>query len=94
MDVQCYKCLKSFDYDLRDIVSRREECAHCHTDVRCCKMCKFYDAQSYNECRESNAGRVVNKEKSNFCDYFELNPTPGASNKGDLLSAAEALFKK
>jgi hypothetical protein len=58
-------------------------------------MCKFYDAKVYNECRETNADRVTDKEKANFCDYFVL--TDGKSEiivKESLISAADALFKK
>jgi hypothetical protein len=25
---------------------------------------------TYNECRESQAERVIEKDRSNFCDYF------------------------
>lgn len=57
-------------------------------------MCTFYDQNSYNDCREPSADRVVEKEKSNFCDYFQL----GASNKIDnakdkFLAQASKLFK-
>jgi hypothetical protein len=58
-------------------------------------MCKFYDSKVYNECYESNADRIVDKEKANFCDYFVL--SGGSSNgpsKDDLINSADALFKK
>jgi len=58
-------------------------------------MCKFYDPKVYNECTEPNADRVVDKEKSNFCDYFTLSAggTSGPS-RDDLINSADALFKK
>jgi hypothetical protein len=55
-----------------------------------------FDPKAYNECNEPQADRVLEKERANFCDYF----TPGngtigaAKSKDDLMSAAEALFKK
>jgi hypothetical protein len=58
-------------------------------------MCSFYDSKVYNECRESNAERIVDKEKSNFCDYFSL--SDGRNNqisKDDLINQAASLFKK
>jgi hypothetical protein len=58
-------------------------------------MCKFYSPKVYNECHESNAERVVDKEKSNFCSYFTLSPGgPGGPSKEDLVNSADALFKK
>jgi hypothetical protein len=57
-------------------------------------MCKFYDQQVYNECRESNAERIVDKEKSNFCDYFSLSDGKNTEDtKKNLKSAADSLFK-
>jgi len=55
-------------------------------------MCSFYDRTVYNECRESQAERVVEKEKSNFCDYFQLAVTAKSSNGvRDAAKAREAL---
>tara|TARA_Y100000768_G_C23908713_1_gene648852 strand:+ start:936 stop:1172 length:237 start_codon:yes stop_codon:yes gene_type:complete len=76
-------------------VARTEECEKCYTDLRCCKMCSFYDKSAYNECREPTADRIVEKEKANFCDFFKLGAKNGQENpKVDLLAQANALFKK
>ena len=80
-------------------ISRQESCPQCSRDVRVCKNCRFFDARAYNECSESQADRVVEKEKANFCDYFELRITQGSgdaqsSERENQLAAAEALFKK
>lgn len=78
-----------------DRVGRRDECSQCSADLHCCKNCRFYDASSYNECRESSADVVREKERANFCDYFE--PGEGSysqSQRDDLLAQAEALFGK
>ena len=77
-------------------VSRNDTCPHCGKDLRCCKQCKFYDPHSYNDCREVLAERIVDKERSNFCDHFvprgsrvsKVNKTKEAKR------ALEALFKK
>jgi hypothetical protein len=49
-----------------------------------------------NECRESQADRVVEKEKANFCDYFKPSGSSSgnAASRDSLKSAADALFKK
>jgi hypothetical protein len=58
-------------------------------------MCTFYDLKVYNECRESNADRIVDKEKANFCDYFNLSDgTSAAANKEALDNLASSIFKK
>ena len=60
-----------------------------------CKNCRFYDPTAYNECREPSAEVVREKERANFCDYFEAGSGKGGNqSKEELLSAAEALFKK
>jgi hypothetical protein len=49
----------------------------------------------YNECVEPNADRVIDKEKANFCDYFQLSGSKLSSpTKEDLINSADALFKK
>jgi hypothetical protein len=59
-------------------------------------MCQFYDPKIYNECKESNADRVVDKEKSNFCDYYRFGPGSNSAEDQRLeaLAKAAALFKK
>lgn len=66
------------------------------TDIRCCKNCQFYDPKSYNECRESSADRITDKEKANFCDFFKLGSSynDAEKQKQEALAKAAALFKK
>ena len=91
----CYHCHKSIPVIGRFQVARTEECPYCSTSLHCCKMCKFFDPKVYNECIESNAERIVDKEKANFCDYFVLSGGGNnAPSKDDLISSADALFKK
>ncbi|MBF0190432.1 MAG: hypothetical protein HQL99_04700 [Magnetococcales bacterium] len=40
-------------------------------ETRVCLNCRFHDTGSYNECRESVAERIVDKDRSNFCDFFK-----------------------
>jgi hypothetical protein len=92
----CWKCGKPLSEIFKVQVGRRDSCPHCLADVRACKMCQFYDTKAYNECRESSAERVQDKEKANFCDYFKI-VSPGANpdkERQDALAKAAALFKK
>ncbi len=89
----CFHCKKELETDVRP--GRGDSCPHCGSDVKVCLNCRFYDAASYNECREPSAERVVEKDRANFCDYFEFR---GAGNKGaapeDPLQKLKGLFKE
>jgi hypothetical protein len=89
----CWHCgntLGALDYGRQDI------CGKCGRDTRVCRNCGFYDRTAHNECHETQADRQVEKERSNFCDYFK--PKSGGGNgapsRDALKAAADALFKK
>jgi len=93
--ITCYRCQKSIPVLGTFKIQRTEDCPYCSTSLHCCKMCKFYDPKVYNECRETNAERITDKEKANFCEYFNLSDGKNALEvKENLINAAEALFKK
>ena len=95
MSVTCYSCKTTLDYKEGVQVGRSEECPKCMISIRCCRMCVFYDTTAYNSCKETSADRILEKEKANFCDYFQYgNGDVYKSEKENLLSAADALFKK
>lgn len=94
-NITCYKCQKSIPILGAFKITRTEECPYCSTSLHCCRMCSFYDPKCYNECRESNADRITDKEKANFCDYFNLTDSVSqAASKDELLDLAASLFKK
>ena len=92
----CHKCGKPLSDSFKILVGRGDTCPHCMASLRCCKMCFFYDVKAYNECREPNADRVVDKEKANFCDYYKIGSGGNDTEKErqELLAKAQALFKK
>ena len=94
--IKCYKCQNVLELNEGDRILRHEECNSCQASLYCCRMCIHYDTQSYNECREPLAERIVDKEKANFCSYFKISDQGVGQNnsKDDLLAAANALFKK
>lgn len=94
--MKCFFCRE--DVPIYGKVERQDTCPHCNRDLRCCKQCKFYDQNAYNECREVSAERIIEKERANFCDYFEVR---GSKEEGGSLNKAkqarmalEDLFKK
>lgn len=93
--LNCFSCNKEMSFI--DRVGFREECSACGADAHACKNCRFYDRASYNECVETSADPVREKERSNFCDLFQVREGvfgSSAKPKVDHLAAAEALFKK
>lgn len=95
----CFNCKKSLSF--ADFVPFKDTCEKCNSDVHCCKNCKFYDPSAYNSCKEPQAERVLEKERSNFCDLFRASEDNSAQ-KGSSLnnqqssakSKLEDLFKK
>lgn len=77
-------------------VGRRDTCDKCGADLHACVNCRFHDSSAYNECREPQAERVLDKHVANFCDYFVFAETSGKANQDQNvhLDALENLFKK
>lgn len=92
--ILCFCCQKELQFSDRKI-GFREECPSCRADVHACKNCLFWDPKVYNECKETAADVVREKDRANYCEFFQLKTsTGGAQEKIDLKAAAEALFKK
>lgn len=90
----CFQC--GHQIQVMGVVGRRDECPKCHADQHSCRNCQFYDSKAYNECKEPVAEVVKEKNRANFCDQFAPGSQLGGSGSGrdQLMSAAEALFKK
>jgi len=90
----CWKCGKETNIDS---VFRTTECPLCGADLHCCKGCKFYSVGSHYDCKESVDSLVSDKEKANFCDYFQVgnsftNITFENKKAQDAKNAFNALF--
>jgi len=88
----CWNCgtdLGPLDY------GRADTCKKCGRDTKVCRNCVFYEPSANNGCRENQAERVVDKDRSNFCDYFKPKSGGGGGASRDAMKeAADALFKK
>ena len=62
----CWKCHKEINIEKP---VRGDECPFCHADLHVCKACEFYESGAHNDCRESSAELVGDKERGIFCDY-------------------------
>ncbi len=87
----CWKCRKEISIEKP---VRGDECPLCHADLHVCRACKFYESGAHNSCRESSAEFVNDKERSNFCEYFDpshnLSPSNGENGKSRADSARDA----
>ena len=83
----CWKCGAALD-GLPLPLSRLAECEACRADLHVCRLCKSYDPRSNGDCDEQRADEVRDKERANFCDYFE--PRPDAYTATDNREADKA----
>lgn len=83
--------------EIKPPVGRREGCPHCGSDLHCCLNCAFREKEAYNECREPQAERVMEKGRSNFCDFFIFRDAEmggkGEKAGGSARAKIESLFK-
>jgi len=93
MAFHCNHCAAALDLMQGGKVGRRDDCAECGADLHCCYNCTFYDASTYNECREPQAERVLDKDRSNFCDYFKFQEGPGTTSRKGRAQKEESLKK-
>ncbi len=68
--MHCPHCQKPLSLDPK--ISFREYCPFCMRDLHCCLACHFHDRGLSNECQETQAEPVLDKEKANYCEYFQF----------------------
>lgn len=88
--IRCWACGKVTGVIGRP--ARSALCPHCKADLRTCRGCQFWAPDTGTQCRETRAEPPVEKEKSNFCEYFKAaeNPVGGAVNQAAVAAAAAA----
>jgi len=77
---------------------RQDLCPSCDRPVHCCKNCKLYAPDAYQQCREPQTEWVSDKEAPNFCTFFKPGDQRGTSEKTEREAAArkklDDLFKR
>lgn len=86
----CWSCGTIIKTEINQTVGRTAVCNSCGKYLHVCKNCRFYDVLSSNQCKESNAELVSDKENSNFCDYFKISDFQSFSKDEDFEKKAEA----
>jgi hypothetical protein len=90
----CHHCQHEWGFE--PPISRNESCPKCLKDAKVCLNCRFYERAAHNECRETEAEYVRDKEAGNYCSYFS--PREGVLQKSEEKSQIQLeldkLFKK
>lgn len=90
----CWKCGGEL-VDLLLPLARLAECPHCRAQLHVCRMCTFYDPAVGQQCREPVADSVTDKQRANFCGYFQLKLNVSSAQPDQSATAralADALF--
>lgn len=97
MQFGCWKCGQVIELATGGRVGRRETCPKCDADLHACRNCRFFDPGKHNQCAETQAEWVRDKEAANYCDYFSPNPNLSAvrpsSTSEDAKKKFDSLFK-
>lgn len=77
-------------------IGRLDECPHCRRDLHACLQCRHYDRAAHNQCRETQSEWVPDKERSNFCGFFEFGRETDdeREQQGNAKRDLESLFRK
>jgi hypothetical protein len=96
----CVKCGHALPDELK--VFRQTLCPGCSAYLHACIQCDFHDPRVHNQCLEPQAEFVANREKANFCEFFQV----AGSQQGQAVRASrerkaeearaklESLFKR
>ena len=95
--MRCFGCNASIELGGGTRVGFRDSCEGCAADLHVCLNCAHHDPAAYNECHESSAERVGDRDRANRCEYFR--PSEASTSEGTPPTAApraalDALFKK
>ena len=91
----CWKCGTSLDSEPLPL-ARLAVCLECHAELHVCRLCEYYDPGVANSCREPVAEVVNDRERANFCGYFQPRPNAWAGVAADptrqAMACLDALF--
>lgn len=86
----CWKCGASVGDEPLPL-SRMAECRACRAQLHVCKMCSYYDTRVAKTCRETVAEEVNDKERANFCGYFQPRAEAHTSARNDTTRTRKEL---
>ncbi len=63
-------------------IYRNSSCAGCGRDLKICLNCRFYSPGAHWDCSETIHDPVADKERANFCEFFQFRDgKPGAGRQ-------------
>jgi hypothetical protein len=80
----CWKCGYAIDLASGSRLGTRDGCPQCDSDLHACRNCRHYDLAKHNQCTETQAEWVRDKEAANYCDYF----SPSAVSRAGALGSS------
>lgn len=85
-----------FEIEIIVRIGRLDECPSCRRDLHSCLQCRLYDRSLHNQCKETQSGYITDKERANFCEFFELGRDAKGERRAqsDSKKKLEELFKK
>jgi hypothetical protein len=96
--VRCFACNAAIGLSAGERDGFRDDCDACHADLHVCRNCAHHDPSAHNECRESQAEMVRDRERANRCDWFRAGAGEGggavAREQQDARAGLDSLFKK
>lgn len=87
----CHACRK--ELTLKDKPGRKDCCPCCEVELHCCLNCRFYSPGMHNDCQETQAEWVADKERANFCDYFTFKDSKPEEGDDKARTKFEDLFR-
>jgi hypothetical protein len=86
----CWKCAAALT-EIFLPLARLAECPSCHAQLHVCRMCAFFDPAAAQQCREPVADAVADKQRANFCGYFQLAAQPRPPVSGQAAATRQQL---
>lgn len=70
MTRHCHHCGREWTFDRPP--GRNDTCDQCRADLRVCLNCRHYDPKVAQQCRETRAEPVADKDRANYCEWFDF----------------------
>lgn len=91
-ELNCWKCGATLA-TLPQPLGRRAECPACSAELHVCRQCRHYDTSKAKQCRELAADEVRDKQRANFCEWFQPGKPTSSTGTSSSHSARAALDK-
>lgn len=66
----CWKCGASLN-EVPMPLSRISVCLNCRAELHVCQLCAFFDTRKAESCSEQRADPPKDKQRANFCEFFQ-----------------------